>query len=102
MLMRNSGSQSAGAYLYCRTRAFSMFWRTYSSGVSLTCLPVRKSTTFPSGTASMAATGGAVNGAAAGAAERGAGGFLAIRGARGGGWWPMIPAGCRAATRAGK
>jgi hypothetical protein len=28
-------------HLYCRTSAFSMFWRTYSSGVSLRNFPVR-------------------------------------------------------------
>src|SRR5437867_7292872 len=54
ILIRNSGEQSLAMYLYWRTSAFSMFWRTYSSAVSLKKLPVIKSTTLPSGTAPIA------------------------------------------------
>src|SRR4051794_27496444 len=57
----NSGEQSLGAYLYCRTSAFSRFCRTYSSGVSLTKAPVRKSATLPSGTDPTAVTVGVVS-----------------------------------------
>ncbi len=48
-LIDTSGLQLSIGYLYWRTRAFSMFCLTYSSGVSFTNLLVRKSRILPSG-----------------------------------------------------